>query len=174
MKNKKTFELPEFFPMGLNRSVRKDLSDAREQFENHAELLEQQAFCLDLIDFFNEFPEVHELKLNCHYEGDYLLNVVINGKQDGDDTTVFHDDDEEYRHDNMFSYFEYNLSDLDKEKLAGRGYKDLIVKKDNIQAAWEEWMGEENYQKWKCLDMEAKLREHTKTSDESKQKRQKI
>ena len=173
MKNKKTFELPEFFPMGTNRSVRKDLSNARRQFEEHVKLLEQQAFCLDLIDFFNEFPEAYELKLNCQYEGDYFFNIVINNKKEYSNAIFFNKNKEE-RNDSMFAYFEGNLSDLDKEKLAGRGDRYLIVKKDNIQAAWKEWMGEENYQKWKSLDMEDKLREHIKPTGEYKQKIKRI
>jgi len=147
--------------MNANNSVIKDFSKALRQAEDHVDLLRQQFFCLNLMKFFTEFPDVYDLGLFSHTCGydNYILGPYINGKQEECQTT-------------MFKYFEDTISYLDREQL--EGMSGLIVKKDNIQAAWEKWMGEENYQKWKCLDMEDKLREHTKPLDESKQKRKRI
>jgi len=163
MKNKKTFELPDFFPMNTNNSVVQDSMKTRGQAEDHLNSLKQQAFCLNLMEFFAEFPNAYEIKLSIKYNNynDYTLNVLINGKKNEGSNT-------------MFAYLNDTIGYLDMEKIVGMNDQHFIVKKDNIHAAWEEWMGEENYQKWKSLDMEDKLREHTKPPDESKQKRQKI
>ena len=150
--------------MNTNHSVRKDLVKVREQFECHMKLLEQQAFCLNLMKFFTEFPDALHLELSSEsdQEDNYCLDIFINGKEEDCDTTIF-------------KYFEDTISDADMQKLEiSWGGVGLRVEKDNIQAACLAWMGEENYQKWKSLDMEDKLREHTKPLDESKQKRQKI
>ena len=118
---------------------------------------------LEFNRIFIKFPNAYELKLSTKYNNynDYTLNVLINGKKDEGGNT-------------MFVYLNDTIGYLDMEKLVGMNGQYLIVKKDNLHAAWEEWMGEENYQKWKSLDMEDKLREHIKPTGEYKQKKKMI
>ena len=70
MKNKQTFELPNYLSPEMN-NYEIFLKKIRE-IKEHLEILEEQKFCLNLERFFNIYPNIEEITLTSRREGGFL------------------------------------------------------------------------------------------------------
>jgi len=158
MKNKQTFELPNYMSSSPNNSV--NFSEKRRKIQEHLEILEDQEFCLSLERFFNHFPDIEELMLTAERDmGNF--NLIASFKGSG--PVIM------YNNIEVDDFISSNLSTKCLQDLEGW---EFTIKKDNIKAAWAEWMGDENYQKWNAQVTEEKLLKIV--DNEANQPKQKI
>lgn len=142
----KVFSLPLYLPMNGSRKERDQEWRAREEINDHLDFLHKQSFCLMLGDFFAKFPDVQNIVLEAKNQMFAGRNITV--YIDGHHAKTELKTAEDFIL-NSTTYTDYShLLNLQTK---------FVAKKEHLEDAWKEWMGEADWAKWNAYDLEGRL-----------------
>ena len=152
MATKSLFQLPSYLPMNGSPEWQ-----GREAIHEHLNFLQKQSFCLMLKGVFSKYEHIQQINIE---EKDYMelgpdIMVFINEKHDDKSTEA--------------KFILASLKPLDISHLIYLGVG-VSANRNKIEEAWQFWMGEEDWAKWKALDTEGKLLQQINSPAKNKRK----